>query len=518
MKYTLLRIIGLLLAGACCFSALTACDIGKTEKRPDSTKPSQETPSAYADLSPAELYRALFEAEDYYAVAQLDVSKAPDKSMLRKVVHKDEGRLLARTESYDGTTAKRSTAYLDLDRALRYTKTDGKWGFEVHKGGKEALEESLTELLKISEKIPTDQLFKDENYEKADENGCASLKKSVLESLFGEYKSEVTYTKEAEPDTYTLYATVLQKGERHTLTLTVRLVDATVELPKPGDEEEPEPPVTTDPPETTPELPPEDLPQPDMPPVKYPDPMEPPFTDVPEVDVTDAKALIDRADSLLSKLDSFTIVSDGGMGLSITADFVSISQLQELKVDITGKRVQEIVSEEVYFQIMGAGATTDGVRYYDQDVYMLETDGVKEYSAMDAELLDAMLSTLTSTIPTDLSIFKTVEVYEQEDVYGIALNGLKDEVDPYEMVGDILGEVENLELSRQTFQVIVEVDKNWGVYRFMLLAFHATADIEGGYTEIDYEMCTYIGNYNCTEPVKPSMDGYVEVPLESLIG
>lgn len=516
MKFTI-RMIALALACVCCLSTLTACDIGLAKKLTDTTDPTNENAPADNGLSPAELYRALLKAEDFIVVSQLDISNKTDENMLRKVLHKDEGRLLARTETYDGKTAKRSTAYLDLDHSLRYTETDGKWGFEGYKGGKEALEESLNELLKISERISTDPLFKDENYEKADENGCASLKESVLQTMFSEGKYEATYTKAAEPDTYTLYAMVLHKGERHTLTLTVRLVDATVELPKPGDEEEPEPPVTN--PETTPELPPENLPQPDEPPVKYPETMDPPFTDIPEVDVTDAKALIDRADFLLSKLDSFTIKSDGGMGMTIIDDFISISQLQELKADITGKRVQETISEEVYFQIMGAGATTGGVRYYDQDVYMLETDGTKEYAVMDSELLDGMLATLTSTIPTDLSVFKLVEVRETDEIYDIHLFGLKDDVDPYEMVGDILGEVENLELSRQTFQVIVEVDKNWGVYRFMLLSFHATADIEGfGYTEVDYETWTYIGNYNCTEPVKPSMDGYVEVPLESLIG
>lgn len=520
MKFTI-RMIALALACVCCLSTLTACDIGLAKKLTDTTDPTNENAPADNGLSPAELYRALLKAEDFIVVSQLDISNKTDENMLRKVLHKDEGRLLARTETYDGKTAKRSTAYLDLDRSLRYTETDGKWGFEVYKGGKEALEESLNELLKISERISTDPLFKDENYEKADENGCASLKESVLQTMFSEGKYEATYTKAAEPDTYTLYAMVLHKGERHTLTLTVRLVDATVELPKPGDEEEPEPPVTN--PETTPELPPETFPQSYEPPVKYPETMDPPFTDIPEVDVTDAKALIDRADSLLSKLDSFTMVSEAEMGMFIIqagqAGHVSVLRLQELCADISGKKVLETLKERYYYSDNNFEMITGGIRYYDQDVYMLETDGVKEYASMNGELLDGILVDLTATVPTDLSVFKLVEVRETDEIYDIQLFGLKDDVDPYVVVGDILGDVGKIELSRQTFQVIVEIDKRWGVYRNILLSFHAEVETkEGGYMEIDYESVTYIGNYNCTEPVKPSMDGYVEVPLESLIG
>ena len=498
MKFTV-RMIALALACVCCLSTMTACDIGLAEKITDTTDPTNENAPADNGLSPAELYRALFEAGDFIAVAQLDVSNAPKENMLRKVLHKDEGRLLARTETYDGTTAKRSTSYLDLDHSLRYTETDGKWGFEGYKGGKEALEESLNELLKISERISTDPLFKDENYEKADENGCASLKESVLQTMFSEGKYEATYTKAAEPDTYTLYAMVLHKGERHTLTLTVRLVDATVELPE----------IKTEEPKPENPLPPED---------DSVEKLDPPTTDIPEVDPTDAKALIDRADYLMGLLHSFTAASKMEMVMELSDETVVFTRIEEVKSDIVCKRVRAEASNTYAWVDANVSQNSFGMIYYDQDVYMMYIDGDKQIAPMNDAVLDGLIGDLTAVVETDLSMFGSVTITEDEYSYYITLTDLIVGGDLGEFLGGLLDSFGEMEVDYDSFQMQVDILKDTGLYNVVSFGFDAMVATEDGNVPVNVEAFVSYMDRNKTTIKQPATVGYVEVPLESLIG
>ncbi|MBO5778073.1 MAG: hypothetical protein J6R82_00750 [Clostridia bacterium] len=520
MKYTV-RMIALLVAGVFCLSTLMGCDIGLAEKLPDSTEPSHENSSPYADLSPAQLYQQLLEGEGYIAVAQLDTKKVQSKGMLRKILHKDEDRVFVRTEESDGKVTTRKTDYIDLGAALRYTQEEGKWVCADSKGGREGMTDALNELLTITEKIPTDRLLADENYGKPDADGVATLTESALKEIFGDNKSEASYAKTQEDGAYvyTLSAMVVEKGVRYTLTFSVRFVDTTVEMPKVESEEEPKPPVTK-PPVTTPPIPPVTLPGEEIdPPVTIPEEVDPPVTNIPEADPVDAKALIDRADELMTQLDSYIIKTDQSMAMDLIGDTVIYTRLHELRADIAGKRVQEIVSESYLSQQTGISTESEGVKYYDQDVYMLETDGIKEYAPMEEELLNLLIGELMATVPTDLSVFQSVTVTEVDGVYMIDLFGLKEDYASDAFISGLLGDMGEGEIDCRMIQIFVEINKRTGLYQSVFIDFVLFADLDTvGYTEIYNETLISYTGFNKTVVKKPSTDGYTLVPLESLIG
>lgn len=514
MKYTI-RMIALLLAGVFCLSTLTGCDIGLAKKLPNSTEPSHENMSPYADLSPEELYQELLEGEDYIAVAQLDTKKVQSKEMLRKILHKDEDCLFIRTEASDGKATTRKTDYADLGAALRYTQEEGKWVCADGKGGREGLTDALNELLTISEKIPAAQLLVDKNYGKPDENGTAILTESALKTVFGENKSEVTYTKAQEDGAYvyTLSAMVVEKGVRYTLTFSVRFVDTTVDLPELKSEEEPKPPITN-PPEPPVTVPGDEV----DPPATIPEEVDPPVTNIPEADPIDAKALIDRADELMAQLDSYIIKTEQSMVMDLIGDSIIYTRLHELRADIAGKRVQETVSESYLSQQTGISTESGGVKYYDQDIYMLETDGIKEYAPMDEELLNLLIGELTATVPTDLSVFQSVTVTEVDDVYMIDLFGLKEDYASDAFISGLLGDMGEGEIDCRMIQIFVEINKRTGLYQSVFIDFVLFADLDlVGYTEIYNETLISYTGFNKTVVKKPSTDGYTLVPLESLI-
>lgn len=503
MMKKLTKWLALLMAGLLVSASIAACGEVAVDNSDDDDDEKEEESidlSEYEDLAPEEVIEALEDAKEVKITIE--------------IVEQEVSVELLRDGNAVKVTSDEITAYADVKKGIFYEEDDdGNW--QTQEDSDYEWSGLMTNFVENAE-IRFD-LFAEDNY--TVDGDRYDIDEDLLADAYDGYEASLYMKRNGTKYSFVLKLIDPDTEEESTIKYTIEFKDCTVKLPKTDEDENPTTTLPAIRPVTTVKNPSGEVAateRPDVVVTQVPD-AEPDYPTIDpgyEEDVLSPRAIYDRATENMNALNSYKSVLDAVIVTSMMDEEMTTTLYSLGYIDAIGGRMQGYVQMDLYGMM-----SYEVESYFDNEVYMMSTDGIKQMAPMTAEK-HAELMGEQETVTLDFDDFKDYDMYYHANGYSITVVGLKSGSAVAGMLDGMVDENSDIDLDSIELTFFISEDFYIEIMTLSMEMTTNSGDPSIGDIVAQESMTITYSDFDeaVDQIVKPSTVGYEEVTLEELVG